>query len=573
MDTQGTQDLANYGIQQFRIERGAQVLGPDGTLGTVEQIVVDRDSGTLQSLVVRGEAGENFELPADRIERASGQEVHLSIGRADLASQPELVRPYTPEQYVPVDEGAVVPPSRVAKMEPDAPVLTEMESDAVEIATPTGPHDLATPPPVGSDAQPEAGDLDIEEQDTITLGAPVSRAPADDVPEVEESGLHKPGDGLTPETPIEGIASNEAVSDEVEFEMAELLLEPSPLSAMAQDEMAAIPTTPEQPLDPLDDMGLSDRVSILALAATGVAVGVAAGGLAYLALRRRRATPSGLAATRARLDDLRGTASAAWEATRAGAASRLPGFGTPTRRAGAPVQAWLPLVGLTLVAWRERGRDRLATSGSQWRRRAGQAAEAATAALSSGGAAREALVASTSQLSQRGRQLTQQVADTASRVQQQIQSQVPRRRARATTKATAAASLAGARAEKARRAAVQRTRRVGRRVVWFRRGMLAGAAWGLLYAPASGRESRDKIAGALRQVPGLSDLMQQGAMSSSTASGGTGPRPRTPDLTESATYSATGKRTPPPGLTSEEPLVPPPMPEALREDMPGATGL
>ena len=507
MDTEHAQDLANYGIQQFRIERGAQVLGPDGALGAVEQIVVDRDTGTVQSLVVRNEAGKIFELPADRIERASGDEVHLSIGRADLASQPELARPYTPEQYVPVDQGAIVPPSQVAWMEPDAPVLTDMEPDAVEIAAPTSPHAqieaieaLAAEMGVLDDA----GDREIEEQDTISL--------------------------------------------------------------------RSSPATPERPLAPHGEMAKSGSRGVLGLAMTGALVGAAVGGLAYLMLRRQQAAPMGLTAARTRLDDLRTAAASTWDAARANAGDRLPAIGAQARKAGSRAQDWLPLAGLALGAWWERGRGRLSTSGIRWRAQASRAADAAAGVVPSRGAVREVVAASTAGLSERSRRLAQQLADAGGSVQEQLQRRVPRRRALDATKEAGAIPAVNTRAAQTRRAAALRARRLRRRMRWFRRGILAGAVWGLLYAPAPGRESRAWIAGTLRRIPGLGDLMGQGAAPSSPV-GGTGPHPRSPDLMESATRGATGMRTAPPELTSEEPPLPPPMPEALLDDAPGAASL
>jgi hypothetical protein len=156
-------------------------------------------------------------------------------------------------------------------------------------------------------------------------------------------------------------------------------------------------------------------------------------------------------------------------------------------------------------------------------------------------------------------------------IQDEIQRRVPRR-GRNAAKATVAIPAVDTRAAQTHRAAALRALRLRRRMRWFRRGILAGAVWGLLYAPAPGRESRAWVASALRRIPGLSDLIRQRATPSSLV-GGTGPHPRSPDLPESATRGASGIRTAPPELTSEEPPLPPPMPEGLLDDVPGATSL
>ena len=146
-------------VVQSRIERGAAAMGTDGRIGSVEQIVVERESGQLLSLVIREDASDiEFELPASHVRRATGDHVYLDISRADLASHPEMTTPYHPEQYVPVYHGDIVPPgvaSRVASGR-ERPVIMDVEENAAAIVTsetesfpppPTDERAGASPPP------------------------------------------------------------------------------------------------------------------------------------------------------------------------------------------------------------------------------------------------------------------------------------------------------------------------------------------------------------------------------------------------------------------------------------------
>ena len=99
MDLPPTQDDPTLSGFPLRIERGARVLGPDGQLGTLRQMIVSQDTGDLRRLVVRSEAGMDIELPASSIIRASGDEIRLTIGLRDLAEHPELARPFAAERY------------------------------------------------------------------------------------------------------------------------------------------------------------------------------------------------------------------------------------------------------------------------------------------------------------------------------------------------------------------------------------------------------------------------------------------------------------------------------------------
>lgn len=139
MAVQNTSGEGDVNVVQFRIERGAEALATDGRIGIVEQLVVDRTSGQLLSLVIRGEeTNTEFEMPAAHVLRSTGDHVYLDISRADLTNNPEITTPYDPALYVPVYQGDAMPPgvaSRVAA-EREKPVVTDVEQDAAQLIAP-----------------------------------------------------------------------------------------------------------------------------------------------------------------------------------------------------------------------------------------------------------------------------------------------------------------------------------------------------------------------------------------------------------------------------------------------------
>jgi hypothetical protein len=517
MDTEHAEDIANQGVQQSRIERGAQVFGPDGTLGTVEQIVIDRNTGTLQSLVIRSDQDMRFELPADRIERASGNAVYLTIGLADLASQPDLARPYVPEQYVPVEQGTVVRPSQVAKMESAAPVLTDMEQDAVEIATPARPGDQREPAPANAF---DTGMLDIEDEPTIILGAPAELSGVDESVAEEVIGF-----SLAPLAdvvmPPEALPAEMAVP---EMEAMEATLRMSPVGVpIDYDHVMASGRGDAHGYDQVTRSGEGGS-GLVVWATTGVVLGAATAGLVYLLVRRRRrASPMRLAAMR----------------TRAQPSGARDAANATLRAAGL----------------------RLFDSASTLRTQAGRAGGPLSSAAPSSGAARDTLTAATAE---RGRQVGKQIAGT------------PRRAARRPLgflTRIGRYTAVGAWTERTR-PVTRGTRRVARRARWFRRGIFAGIIGGVLYAPTSGRELRARIAALVSQVPGLGDLVGPAqAPGAATSVGGTGPHPRTAYEEGSAGPGGAGMRAPLLEPTSEEPPMPPPTPDVATDEVAGITGL
>lgn len=162
MAPHNTPDTTRGDIVHYRIERGAAALGTDGPLGTVEQIVVDRDSGELRALIVRSsDGGSEFELPAEHVQRATGDQVFLNIGRSDMAARPELATPYDPSQYVPVYQGQTATDDDASQtaQETERPVVTEVEDNAAEIVAPQT-ETMAPADATVSDVTPAAAPTD-----------------------------------------------------------------------------------------------------------------------------------------------------------------------------------------------------------------------------------------------------------------------------------------------------------------------------------------------------------------------------------------------------------------------------
>jgi hypothetical protein len=111
-------------------------------------------------------------------------------------------------------------------------------------------------------------------------------------------------------------------------------------------------------------------------------------------------------------------------------------------------------------------------------------------------------------------------------------------------------------AKEVRQATRRGMRRIGRRVRWFRRGMIAGAVWGVLYAPVPGREARTATARYLNRVPYLRDYIGASAQVSGSI-GSTGPHPRSELASSHAPY---------PGTLGDSPLIEPASEESVLPD-------
>jgi hypothetical protein len=168
------------------IERGAVVMGTDGPLGTIEQIVMDENTGELRALILRGgHSGadtEDVEIAAAHVVpgTAVGQQVNLDIGMADIRAHPELAHPYDPHQYVPIHEEVVLPSSEAdrAAVFSERPVVTEIRDNAAEVVVPgPGSASLETEETIAGehpDASPMQTALTADEQPTLVLRAPRS---------------------------------------------------------------------------------------------------------------------------------------------------------------------------------------------------------------------------------------------------------------------------------------------------------------------------------------------------------------------------------------------------------------
>lgn len=621
MDTQGTQDFDNQGIQEFRIERGAQVVGTDGALGTVEQIVVDRETGEVQSLVVRGEAGMDFDLPADRIESASGDHVYLSIGRADLAAHPELAPPHRAELFVPVDEGIVVPPSEVRNLDVESPVIMEIELDAVELAA-------AAPSETVLDILQAGADVpDIADQPTIVLGpdtmpatAPMQAEPSvgEDVapsgPAATSAEEPEPDRARAEPVPPAGAVPPMATPNVTD---ATIPVAPGPAAVEAepgpqiQTRVVPVMSPPVAATGPFAEPSMQSRgpqgadyrepglgARLAPLTATIILVGAAGAGVAYLVLRRRQrllsARPSNIRAARARLRDLRSATSAVAQ----GALARMPSMPTPTMDGLLDVDRLRqmrpgPTTGALLRAAWEAASQRASNLRSPVRlnaaldaiasgRQAAQQSLRAAGGLVAGMtyAARDSALRAQTQ----GMRLAEASSDAAGALWRSVVASFPRllirvrrpmmMRSRTGSRAAAApaagaerAATTSVREAQRRRAAPRRAARIGRRLRWFRRGLIAGSAWSILFAPEAGQAARQRLAA---RFGGTTSAVPQ-AMTSSTSDehvGATGPHPLTPSGTTRAPFTGVESSAPLVQPTSEEPVLPSPPPDIFSDDLP-----
>lgn len=152
------------GLAQGQIQRGAQAEATDGLVGTVEQIVVDRNTGELRALVIRSADGRSeFELPAEYVRRFTGDHVYLTLSGEQIADNPRLTRPYDPNQYIPVYEGQMEPGAAANEVahETGHPIVTDVETDSAQVVAPVSPERMAdSEPPVtatGAMLSPERG--------------------------------------------------------------------------------------------------------------------------------------------------------------------------------------------------------------------------------------------------------------------------------------------------------------------------------------------------------------------------------------------------------------------------------
>jgi hypothetical protein len=197
MALQGTPGPSDANLVQFRIERGATALGTDGALGSVEQIVVDRETGELRALIVRSNTGDGeFELPAIHVSRATGDKVYLDIGRTDLAQHPDLAHPYNPQHYAPVNQGNATPEGKATRtaISTEHAVVTGVEENAAELVAPETAADAT----------------DVEQATTAPIHSRTDTL-ADSVTSRESTSASRPGTAETT-TPLRGTAVTRPVA-------------------------------------------------------------------------------------------------------------------------------------------------------------------------------------------------------------------------------------------------------------------------------------------------------------------------------------------------------------------------
>ncbi|HEX6122096.1 MAG TPA: hypothetical protein VFY89_02995, partial [Ktedonobacterales bacterium] len=233
MALENTPSPTDMPIARFRIERGDTVVGTDGVLGQVEQIIVEREDRQLRSLIMRGaDSTEEIELPANHIVRTLEHQVELNIGRNDLTRRADLATPYDPNQFVPIFEGPQEAKNVAGEVSAESgePVVTEVESDAAELVSarpeiaPEGELEtVAVNPPSGETAR---GEDRVIETPSIVPAAELAPEAAFKLPEDKDlMGAEAPPTPTGRQLPPSGQTSPSAASpeqvEEEEFELVE----------------------------------------------------------------------------------------------------------------------------------------------------------------------------------------------------------------------------------------------------------------------------------------------------------------------------------------------------------------
>lgn len=529
----GSTDMAEESLVQLRIERGARVIGAGSAsgareqLGTVEQIVVDRATGALRAVIVRSaEDNAEFELPRKFITSASGDEVHLDIGRADLRAHPEIAAPYDPNQYTAVETGEAVPTAQAEQtaLHNEEPVITSVEANAVEIVSPpsalndseseldtvTLPYPAVstaqTQPVSQSSAPSTATPQTLLERETLK---PAPQA----TPTIKTSSLSsvegdliggKPstgGSGMASSVPSStpsssaGLDNDAPVTDGSVVTMSDSNLS-RPIEQQNVVSTTPVPlTSPQAATTPMPSSSASwsptstpnsvawspvtgttgdaawwNTPWAKGLAAAGLSVGVTAG--AIIALRQRRASlPT---------DQLFDVARRASKATSRGASKAQQSLGETfsDSLSGLSEQA-AQLKALTQKASERTVRQSAKTQesvGKVLQRLAEQTRVGTKAARDT---VQDSLTSST----------TDAIKDTAK--------DTAKVTARKATKASAAAAVTAKAAGKGAKRGVKRT---ARRARWFRNGMLVGAVLAVFFAPEPGALLREQIATRVEQL-------------------------------------------------------------------------
>lgn len=405
MQTQQPSDARGNGTRQVRIERGAKVVGTDGPLGEVEQIIVDPDTSQITNLVVRRDDGREYELPADRIARVTSGTVRLSLGQNDLTEHPELARPYNPEKYAGLEEGVPVPPGQISRMDAEAPRITEIEPDAVEFVTglplSDGDDDLAVTTTQASGraapATPESGapappadtlaPSDLEKSaleasptmyaDDLAASATDDTLPASDLADDDllasaSLGANLGDADLTSEdltAPDEAITVVEVV---VPYDASPVPTGDPALTSPSGGASAA--------LTPISD---GDPARLARLVAAGILAGTAVAGATYLIVRRRARLQARQAQTSVGLGAVRDLGRSAWGSVRTAGSGGGAGLATRAGAARDQARLWLPAAAIAADLLRERLASGVTDLGTSSRARASDLSGRVSAALPS----------------------------------------------------------------------------------------------------------------------------------------------------------------------------------------------
>jgi hypothetical protein len=447
MMSQDASGSSETNVVRYPYRRGAKLVGADGQMvGTLEQLVVDRDSGVLRSLIVRSADGaREFELPEEHVSQNEGDTVRLSLGADELAANPELARPYNPWEFQPVPPGKPAGHDRASRvaLQTGQPVVASVGDNAADVVAPESPD--APPSGNGSVAAQEAGPQPPRRDDStaqkmasgtpdVTVGGPA----LSDVLEAAPAHEGAP----PPQTP----SATESTSGELiggkpstgGMDSASV----APVQSYPQD------ASPTATASPDDGDRSADRGAVEPLPARGDRLEFSSPG-----------APSAHMPADEGLRSNQVASSASQDMPRAAAAAEQ---GTPVTSPLAPS----PPVQVQVPSWAMSGV--LATSIS-----------IGTGALAG--------------VMMRRRQLRAERAAKSARRTLTESLQAAGEQARGT------AAQAGTAAAQARQQAARSAKRATKSGRWFRRGVLLGAALGILFAPQPGAQLRERLRESARQ--------------------------------------------------------------------------
>ncbi|MBV8720419.1 MAG: YsnF/AvaK domain-containing protein [Chloroflexi bacterium] len=115
------------------IRDGADVVGPEGPIGTVAHVVVDESTREVTELVVRRADGQEWVVPTSEIAGTTDRAVRLQSGWTDLRS---TAHEFAPDEFAAISGAESVNPRRVMR-EASTPArqagAATHEADALEL--------------------------------------------------------------------------------------------------------------------------------------------------------------------------------------------------------------------------------------------------------------------------------------------------------------------------------------------------------------------------------------------------------------------------------------------------------